>query len=93
MKFYKLAIGAHFTVRGERFTKCGMSAAEDERRWGHTFFGIMDVEPEGEPLLLPPVEAVKWKPNYGPWTEFMEREFGAESAETRVEGGSLGSEG
>ena len=46
MKFYKLAIGARFTVRGERFTKRGMGAAENERRWCFMFFGIMDVEPE-----------------------------------------------
>jgi len=78
MKFYKLAIGARFTVRGKRFKKCGISAAEDERRWCSMFHGIMDVEPEGEPLLLPPAEAAKWKPDYGHWTERMEREFGAE---------------
>jgi len=78
MKFYKLAIGARFTVRGEPFTKCGMSAAKNERGWCSLFLGIMDVEPEGEPLLLPPEEAAKWRPNYGPWAELMEREFGAE---------------
>ena len=78
MKFYKLAIGARFTVGGKRFRKCGMGAAEDERRWGHLFFGIMDVEPEGEPVLLLPEEAARWKPNYGPWQEFMEQEYGKE---------------
>ena len=78
MKFYKLAIGARFTHGGRQFTKCGMSAAQDERRWCHLFFGIMDVAPEGEPPLLPPEEAAKWKPHYGPWMELMEREFGKE---------------
>lgn len=63
MKFYKLAIGARFTSGGVRYTKCGMSAAADERRRGHLFFGIMEVAPEGEPLLLPPEEAAKWKPH------------------------------
>lgn len=55
-----------------------MGAADDERGCGCTFFGIMEVEPEGEALLLPAAEAAKWKPNYGEWTKFMERTFVAE---------------
>jgi hypothetical protein len=78
MKFYKLALGAKLTVRGERFTKCGMGAAENERGSRSMFFGIMDVDPEGEPLLLPPEEAAKWKPDYVHWRELIERKFGAE---------------
>ncbi len=78
MKFYKLAVGARFKHGGKRFTKCGMGAAENERGSCSMFHGIMDVEPESEPLWLPPAEAAKWKPDYGHWTERMEREFGAE---------------
>ena len=83
MKFYQLAVGARFRHRGARFKKAGMSCAEDERGWANVFLGLVEIEPEGEPLLMSPAEATRWQPDYGLWTEFIERECGAEGkAET-----------
>jgi len=76
VKFYQLAIGAEFQFQGRRFRKTAGSMAADERGWGHVFQGLTEVATEGEPLLLSPEEAAKQKPDYGPWTEFIEREFG-----------------
>ena len=85
MKFYELAIGARFTHRGQRFTKLAMSCARDERGWGNVFQGSMEVEPEGEPLLLSPEEAARWKPDDGDWTRHLTpagRPMDAESEQT-----------
>jgi len=67
VKFYELAPGARFVFRGQRFEKIAMSMARDGRGWGNTFLGETDVEPEGEPLLLPPEVAARWKPERGHW--------------------------
>jgi hypothetical protein len=71
MKFYKLAVGARFCVRGRRFEKLGMSMAEDEERLGHAFMGDVEVTPDGEALLLPPEVAARWKPDDRHWTEYV----------------------
>ena len=62
MMFYELAIGAHFSFRGRRFIKQAMAVAEDEQRVGNVFLGHTEVTCEGEPLLLSPEEAARWKP-------------------------------
>ena len=51
---------------GKEFTKVAMALGEDSRHHGHVFMGYYVVEPVGEPLLLPPEEAAKWKPDYEP---------------------------
>ena len=71
VKFYELAVGARFVFRGKRFEKIGMSMAEDNRRSGHVFQGDTDVEPDGAPLLLPPAEVARWKPDERYWTEYL----------------------
>ena len=73
LEFYKLAVGARFQWRGKRFKKLGMSCAEDEGRRANVFLGLMEVEPEGEPPLLSPAEAARWKPPYDVWTEVVEK--------------------
>ena len=82
MQFYELAVGAPFFHRGERFVKIGMSVASgpDGRDWCWVFMGFYEVEPDGVPLLLPPEEAAKWKPDDSFWTRCA-REIG-EKAET-----------
>jgi len=75
IKFYRLAIGAQFSLRGQVFTKSAMRLAQDEKGHGHVFLGLVDTLPVGEPLLLPPDEARKWRPNYGPWNEGLMKEF------------------
>ncbi len=72
LRFYRLAVGARFTFRGQPFTKIGMSAARDERNWCNVFLGLYIVEPVGEPLLLSPEEAERWKPKPHFWTTVTE---------------------
>ena len=62
MQFYELAVGARFFFRGRRYEKLAMSMAEDEDRVGHIFQAETEVTADGEPLLLPPEEAARWKP-------------------------------
>ena len=69
MKFYELAIGARFFFLGRRYVKFAMSMTEDEEHVGHIFLGETNVEADGEPLLLPPEEAARWKPLEKHWTE------------------------
>ena len=71
MKFYELAIGARFFVRGRRFQKLGMGLAKDAERIGHAFMGDVEVMADGEPLLLPPEEAARWNPSDRRWTESL----------------------
>jgi hypothetical protein len=71
MKFYELAIGARFFFSGRRFEKLGMSMAEDEQRAGHVFIGDAEVTVDGEPLLLPPAEAARWKPDHRDWADYL----------------------
>ena len=70
IEFYKLAIGARFFYMGKLFKKEAMSCAEDlspdGKRWGHAFHASVEVEPDGEPLLLPPEVAAQWDPNRPP---------------------------
>ena len=63
MQFYRLAPGARFEFVGRQFQKLAMSMAEDQQqRIGCIFHGPTEVTPIGEPLLLPPEVAEKWKP-------------------------------
>ncbi|MGO8931397.1 MAG: hypothetical protein ACLQU3_31465 [Limisphaerales bacterium] len=71
MKFYELALGARFFFRGRRFDKVAMSVAEDEQRVGHVFMGDAEVTADGEPLLLPPEEAARWKRDDSHWTDYL----------------------
>ena len=71
MKFYELAIGARFFFRGRRYEKLAMGLAEDEDRIGHVFMAGVEVTPDGEPKLLPPEEAARWKPDAKHWTEYL----------------------
>ena len=71
MRFYELAIGARFFFRGRRYEKLAMSVANDEDRVGHVFMGETEVTADGEPLLLPPDEAARWKPDARHWTEYL----------------------
>ena len=79
LKFYELTVGARFQWRGIRLKKVGMSCVEDERGWANVFLGLQEVEPDGEPLLLPPEEANRWKPHYDVWTEVVEKICGEEA--------------
>ena len=88
MKFYELAIGARFVFHGQQFEKLAMSMAEDERHCGTIFIGETEVAPDGVPLLLPPEEAAKWKPDDRHWTEYLTpapapREPGSNAPATR----------
>ena len=71
MKFYELAIGARFFFLGRRFEKVAMSVAEDEQRVGNVFMGDAEVTADGEPLLLPPAEAARWKRDDRDWTDYL----------------------
>ncbi len=71
MKFYELAVGARFILRGRRFEKIAMSMAEDEQGVGSILMGGTEIVPDGVPLLLPPEEAAKWKPSDRHWTEYL----------------------
>jgi hypothetical protein len=71
MKFYQLALGSQFTHFGQQYTKVAIALAEDSQHQGHTFMGCLEVEPVGEPLLLPREEAAKWRPDYRPWNEIL----------------------
>ena len=71
MQFYQLAKGARFEFRGKQFEKIAMSMAEDEERNGYVFQGETEITPIGEPLLLPPEEAEKWKPSATHWADFI----------------------
>jgi hypothetical protein len=71
MQFYQLAKGARFEFRGKQYQKVAMSMAEDAELCGNVFRGETEIMPIGEPLLLPPEEAEKWKPAATPWTAFM----------------------
>lgn len=48
-----------------------MGIGEDEQRNGHAFPGVTQIDPDGEPLLLPPEEAAKWKPDESDWTRHL----------------------
>ena len=71
MKFYELAIGARFVFGGQRFEKTAMSMAKDEQPIGNLFMGETEVVPDGEPSLLPPAEAARWKPNGKHWSDHL----------------------
>jgi hypothetical protein len=71
MRFYQLARGARFEFRGKRYLKTAMSLAQDADRIGNVFQAETEVTPIGEPLLLPPEEAAKWKPSEIPWTAYI----------------------
>ena len=78
MKFYELGIGAWFVCQGRRFEKIGMGAAMgdalpegSQSRWGYLFLGEMEVEPEGEPVLLPQEVAAQWGPGKKCWTDYL----------------------
>jgi len=72
MQLYRLAIGAKFLARGQWFTKEAISMATDGKT-GHMFHAATEIEPDGEPMLLPPDEAAKRKPSDTPWTERLPR--------------------
>jgi hypothetical protein len=68
--FYKLAIGAVFEWRGQRYRKEAMCMACDEgrpdgRHWGHIFQGQTWVISDGP--FLSPEAAAEWKPDWGEW--------------------------
>ena len=71
MQFYELAIGARFFFRGRRYEKLAMSMARGEDRIGHVFMAETEVTADGEPMLLPPEEAARWKPDGRHWTECL----------------------
>jgi hypothetical protein len=71
MRFYELAVGAPFIFRGRRFEKIAMGMANNEQGHGSVFLGETVVVPDGLPLLLPPEEAAKWKPDDRHWTEHL----------------------
>ena len=71
MKFYELAIGASFVCGGQRFVKTAMSMAQDEQSVGNLFLGETEVMADGEPNLLPPTEAARWKPNDKHWSDHL----------------------
>jgi hypothetical protein len=71
MKFYELAVGAWFILRGRRFEKIAMSMATDEQGLGSLLIGETEIVPDGVPLLLPPAEAAWWKPSDRHWTEYL----------------------
>jgi hypothetical protein len=71
MQFYQLAKGARFEFRGKQYQKVAMSMAEDAEHTGNVFQAETEVMPIGEPLLLPPEEAEKWKPSTTHWTAHM----------------------
>ena len=60
MRFSRLAIGSRFTRLGKQFTKVAPSMAEDELRHGHILMWFYEVEPVGEPVLLPAEEVEEW---------------------------------
>jgi hypothetical protein len=70
-KFYQLAKGARFEFRGKQFEKVAMSMAVDVERCGNVFWGGTEITPIGEPLLLPPEDAEKWKPPTTHWTSII----------------------
>jgi len=72
MQFYQLAIGAKFFAHGQSFRKTAISMATDGKI-GHVIMAETEVEPDGEPMLLPPEEAAKWKPSEVHWTEHLPR--------------------
>ena len=71
MKFYELAVGARFVFHRRRFEKIAMGMANNEHGHGSIFLGETEVVPDGVPLLLPPEEAAKWKPDDRHWTEHL----------------------
>jgi hypothetical protein len=72
VKFFELAVGARFLFRAQQFEKTAMGMAQDGRGWGNIFMGEMDVETDGEPLLLPPEVAARCKPERGHWAAVVE---------------------
>jgi hypothetical protein len=84
MKFYELAVGARFVVRGEPYVKIAMSMAESPDGTGHVFMGAVPVEAEEGAPVLSPAEAAKWKPDERPWWECIGRAPGERG--TVVEG-------
>lgn len=71
MQFYQLAIGARFLFRGRTYEKTAMATASDDQGCHYTLLAETEVIPEGEPLLLPPEEAARWKPSDKHWTEHL----------------------
>jgi hypothetical protein len=71
MKFQESAVGARFVFRGQRFEKIAMSMAEYEERCGHILLAETEVTADGEPLLLPPEQAARWKPYDWHRTEYL----------------------
>jgi hypothetical protein len=71
MKFYELAVGAHFVFQGRRFEKIAMSMAREEQGLGRILLGETEVVPDGVLLLLSEVEAARWKPDDRHWTEHL----------------------
>ena len=45
MKFYELAVGARFILRGRRFEKIAMSMARDEQGLGSLLMGETEIVP------------------------------------------------
>jgi hypothetical protein len=48
MTFEEVKVVETFTYRGQRFQKCALSMAEDERGWGNIFVDEIVVEREGQ---------------------------------------------
>jgi hypothetical protein len=71
MRFYELAVGARFVFHGRRYEKIAMGMAKNEQGLGSVFMGETEVVPDGVPLLLPPEEAAKWKPDDRHWTDYL----------------------
>jgi hypothetical protein len=69
VEFYKLAIGAEFVFCGKRYWKEALAMSRDERGWGTIFMGCTVVLTDGP--YLPAEVAAKEKPDYGPWTDFI----------------------
>ena len=86
-QFYELAIGARFVIRGRRIEKIAMSIAEDAERVGHIFLADAGVTDDSEALLLPPVEAARWKRRGGSVrTGTGPRRWGLGRGRSRAEG-------
>ena len=58
-------------LTAKRYVQISMGMAEDERRWANVSRGETEVVPDGEPLLLLPEEAAKWKPRGEHWAEHL----------------------
>ena len=66
-----MAPGARFEFHGRQFKKTAISMAQVPSANGNIFQSATEIDPIGQPLLLPEDETRKWRPSEIPWNAYI----------------------